>query len=223
MITGGDKWFRPSDVCTAPDGSLMEADWYDPGVGGHQMGDNKADSLKGRIFRLAPPGVKYSVPKLDVNSAEGAIEALRSPNLARRYLGWVALHEMGGQAEDALKKMWGDSNPRMRARAIHLLARIPGKETEYVKAAISDHDPDIRICGVRIARELKMDLIPIVRQLVNDSSAAVRRDCAIALRHSKSPGAADLWGALGVKHDGQGRGDVEAVGIWSGGKEDGFF
>src|SRR6185503_5815206 len=156
MIIGGDKWFRPSDVCTAPDGSLMVADWYDPGVGGHAMGDNKINSLRGRIFRLAPAGNKYSVPALDVNTADGAIAALRSPNLARRYLGWVTLHEMGAAAEGPLAQMWKDTNPRMRARAIHLLARIPGKEEQYVKAAIRDADPDIRICGLRIARELKM-------------------------------------------------------------------
>jgi putative membrane-bound dehydrogenase-like protein len=34
-----DQWFRPSDVCVAPDGSLIVADWYDPGVGGHRMQD----------------------------------------------------------------------------------------------------------------------------------------------------------------------------------------
>src|SRR5205823_2971632 len=78
-------------------------------------------------------------------------------------------------------------------------------------------------CGVRIARELKMDVIPIVRQLVNDSSAAVRRDCAIALRHSKSPDAADLWADLAMKHDGQDRWYLEALGIGADGNEDAFF
>ena len=32
-----DQWFRPSDVCVAPDGSLIIADWYDPGVGGQRI------------------------------------------------------------------------------------------------------------------------------------------------------------------------------------------
>ena len=59
-----------------PDGSLIVADWYDPGVGGHAMGDTD----KGRIFRLAPPGAKYVVPKLDVSTVDGAITALKSPN-----------------------------------------------------------------------------------------------------------------------------------------------
>ena len=46
------KWFRPSDVCVAPDGSLLVADWYDPGVGGHRM----EDVVRGRIFRVTTKG-----------------------------------------------------------------------------------------------------------------------------------------------------------------------
>ena len=45
-----DQWFRPADVCVAPDGSLIIADWYDPGVGGHAAGDQ----VRGRIYRVAP-------------------------------------------------------------------------------------------------------------------------------------------------------------------------
>ena len=31
VLTGTrDRWFRPSDVKVAPDGSLIVADWYDP-------------------------------------------------------------------------------------------------------------------------------------------------------------------------------------------------
>src|SRR5204863_2350811 len=45
-----DNWFRPSDVCIAPDGSLFISDWYDPGVGGH----NQQEVDKGRIFRYYP-------------------------------------------------------------------------------------------------------------------------------------------------------------------------
>ena len=54
-----DQWFRPSDVTVAPDGSLFIADWYDPGVGGHQQGETQ----KGRVFRVAPPNTPYMVPK----------------------------------------------------------------------------------------------------------------------------------------------------------------
>ena len=59
-----DQWFRPADVTVAPDGSLIIADWYDPGVGGHAAGDQ----TRGRIYRVAPPGSKYTIPKQDYST-----------------------------------------------------------------------------------------------------------------------------------------------------------
>src|SRR5205823_6535255 len=56
-------------------------DWYDPGVGGHGMGD----LTRGRIYRLAPKGSKYVVPKVELKSKEGLLAALGSPCLAVRY------------------------------------------------------------------------------------------------------------------------------------------
>ena len=41
LLTTPDTWFRPSDVCAAPDGSLYVADWNDAGVGGHHHGGSK--------------------------------------------------------------------------------------------------------------------------------------------------------------------------------------
>ncbi len=205
-----DQWFRPSDVCVAPDGSLIIADWYDPGVGGHRMGDIQ----KGRLFRVAPPNAAYKIPKFNFKTAEGACEALKNPNLAVRYLAWTALHEMGAKAEPALQKMFDDkSNPRYRARALWLLGKIKGKGEEYVDKAIEDDDPNIRIVGIRLARELKLDVIPIVDQLVKDESPQVRRECAIALRHNKSPEAAKLWTELVLQHKAGDRWYLEALGI----------
>ena len=62
---GGDRWYRPSDVAVAPDGSLLVADWYDPGVGGHGM----RDLDRGRIFRLIPEGHDgYKIPKTNIKT-----------------------------------------------------------------------------------------------------------------------------------------------------------
>src|SRR5437868_9054528 len=111
-----DNWFRPSDVCVAPDGSLFVADWYDPGVGGH----NQQDTDRGRIFRVAPPGVKYSVPKYDFTTADGCLTALDSPALSARYQAFTALQKMGQPAAAALHNAFfkTDSDPRTRARAL---------------------------------------------------------------------------------------------------------
>jgi len=208
-----DNWFRPSDVCVAPDGSLIIADWYDPGVGGHRMGDVD----RGRLFRVAPPGVKYSVPKIDVSTVAGAVEALGSPNLAARYLAWMSLHGAGSKAEDALQKVFQtSSDPRLQARALWLLGQIPGRGEHYVGLAIQHQNADLRITGLRLARRLKLDVIPVVRSLVGDSSSAVRRECAIALRLDHSSDKARLWADLAAQHDGHDRWYLEAIGIGAG-------
>ena len=207
-----DKWFRPSDVCAAPDGSIYVADWNDAGVGGHHMADQNLEAMTGRVYRVAPKGSKLSVPKLDLSTVTGSVEALQSPNQATRYAAWTILHEMQGKAEKDLLRLWNGNDARMRARALQLLARIKGSEKEYVGQAIKDANSDLRITGLRIARELKLDLVPYLKMLARDASAQVRRECAIALRHSPSPEAPGLWAQLAAQHDGKDRWYLEALG-----------
>jgi putative heme-binding domain-containing protein len=81
LLTSTDNWFRPSDVCVAPDGSVIVADWYDRGVGGHGMGD----PTDGRIYRITPKEHRgYKVPEVKLGTKEEVLEALRSPCLASR-------------------------------------------------------------------------------------------------------------------------------------------
>jgi putative membrane-bound dehydrogenase-like protein len=178
-----DQWFRPADIGIAPDGSLIVADWYDPGVGGHQAGDQQ----KGRIYRVAPPGSKYSIPAQDYTTAAGAVAALQNPNLAVRRHAFLVLEEMGEKAVPELEKLWhAGTNPRMRARALWVLVKIPGG-MKYIEEAVKDDNPDIRITGIRAARELNANVIDVVRKLVTDRDPQVRRECALALRHRREP------------------------------------
>jgi putative membrane-bound dehydrogenase-like protein len=211
ILTGSrDQWFRPSDVCVAPDGSLIVADWYDPGVGGHRQGDVE----RGRLFRVAPPGSPYTFSKPDFSTVEGAAAALKSPNVATRYLAFTALKEAGAGAEPTLARMFeSDPNPRFRARAYWLLGQIDGKTQQYVNAGAADKDANIRIAAVRLARRMELDVVPVIEKLVTDESAQVRRECAIALRPCDSDQRAALWGKLAAQLDPADRWYLEALGI----------
>jgi hypothetical protein len=135
-----DQWFRPIDVCTAPDGSIFIADWYDPGVGGHQMGDLN----RGRIYRLAPTSGSYAVPKLDLTTP---LKVLLLPCKIQTlpFGTWPGKNSiaLGAQAEPALQKLWASDNPRFRARALWLLAKCRVKKASTsirlwkIKTAIS--------------------------------------------------------------------------------------
>jgi putative membrane-bound dehydrogenase-like protein len=223
VLKGNDTWFRPSDVAVMPDGSLIVADWYDPGVGGHNMGDNTPGETKGRLYRVAPPGHKPVVPPLDLTTAAGAVAALQSPNYARRFLAVSRLKELGAAAVPELTTLWGSTNPRHRARALWVLGQIKGQEAKWIDAAIKDADADIKSVGLRLARELKVDLLPLVQSLAKDPSPQVRRECAIALRFLKTPAAAAVWADLAAQHDGKDRWYLEALGIGAALNEDACF
>lgn len=214
-----DQWFRPADVCIAPDGSLIVADWYDPGVGGHRVGDLQ----RGRIYRIAPDVSTYKVPAQNYTTPSGAIIALQNPNLAVRRHAWIALQEMGVKAVPELEKLWrSDPNPRMRARALWVLVKMP-KGEKYINEAIKDSNPDLRMTGLRAARQLNANLIGLVKKLVNDKDPQVRRECAIALRHIQTPEAAQLWATLAIQNDGTDRWYLEALGIGADRQWDSFF
>lgn len=214
-----DQWFRPSDLTVAPDGSLFVVDWYDPGVGGHQIGD----MTRGRVFRIAPTGTPYKIPTPDFSTAKTAVEALKSANMDVQYQAWTTLHKMGKKAESALLELWKSENPRFRARALWLLAKIEGNSKKYIEEAIKDNNSDIRITGLRVARQTEKDILPYVKKLVRDSSPQVRREAAIALRLNKSPEAAGLWADLAIQHDGEDRWYLEALGIGADEQWDTFF
>jgi putative heme-binding domain-containing protein len=205
-----DRWFRPSDVCIAPDGSLIVADWYDPGVGGHGMGDID----KGRIFRVAPPGEKYAIPKYDFTTVEGAIAGLKSPNQEARYLAWTALHDFGARAESALASMFkSDPNPRFRARALWLLSKLPAKGTSYLQAAVNGDVDDLKVVAIRAGRELNPSWSWTPSDLAGQSPK-VRRELAIALRFDTAP--APRWASLAKQYQGDDRWYLEALGIAAG-------
>jgi putative membrane-bound dehydrogenase-like protein len=220
LLTSEDDWFRPSDATVAPDGSVFVADWNDAGVGGHQMRDQKLETMSGRIYRIAPKGHKYTPAKADVSNLNGAIAALQSPNLAARAIAWQALHKMQSQAEPALKRLWNSDKPEMRARAWNLLVRIDGRETEYLRAAASHTDPSIRVLPLRYLRAENKNPIPAVKRLANDPDPQVRRECALSLHRNTSPDAPELWATLAQKHDGTDRWYLEALGIGAATQDD---
>jgi putative membrane-bound dehydrogenase-like protein len=215
-----DNWFRPADVCVAPDGSLFITDWYDPGVGGH----NQRDLDRGRLFRVAPPGHRYRPPKIDVGTVPGAIDALKNPAFSVRYLAFTALQSMGARARGPLLQLVRDrkADPRHRARGLWVLGKSGDQAAaaRAVEEALACQHPDLRIVGLRLARQIEHDVVPLVAGLVGDPSPRVRRECLVALRTSKSQRVPRLWARLAATYDGKDRWYLEALGIAADGRWD---
>jgi putative membrane-bound dehydrogenase-like protein len=199
LLKSSDRWFRPVDVCAGPQGEVYIADWTDPGVGGHATGDRDPATISGRIYRVAPPGFKFAPSKLDLATVKGQIEALLSPNLARRYLGYQKLVSGGADAVKALEELWKKAtDPRHRARALWLLARSPDGP-KHVKEALKDKDVDLRCCALRAARLVKMDMIEIAKEMLGDPSPFVARELCLAMNYESTGKCMDVLVALGDK------------------------
>ena len=131
LKTRDDRWFRPVDVATAPDGSLFVSDWYDPYVGWNRQGDR----ARGRIYRIAPRGHRYRpIPPQDLDSPENAVFHLRSPNAATRSWGWFNATD-----EDLADMFDNDPNLRFRARAFWRMA-AKAEEDPNGQGAAGDAD-----------------------------------------------------------------------------------
>jgi hypothetical protein len=136
LVTSSDTWFRLSDVCVAPDGSVMLADWYDPGVGGHGMGD----WTRGRIFRVTPKGHKgYKVPSLRLDTRQGIAAALWSPNLSTQAAVDAKLRSLSDAEANtvlfAAIVRKNDANPAFLARVTGRLRGISNDADVFDKLA----------------------------------------------------------------------------------------
>jgi putative membrane-bound dehydrogenase-like protein len=210
ILTSTDTWFRPSDVCVGPDGSIFVADWYDPGVGGHGMGD----WTRGRIYRLTPKGHKgYAVPEVKLDTKEGIFTTLRSPCLATRFLGFQACCQMGdipliqfigqvvlrsGAAKDEVLEA--------RLAWVWWLAHVDRKsafEDATPKGGLLAHDDFRRTTMVRIMEELADHAKATPRPVGVDRYADARREWLLLMRKFPAEQVKDSFYRLAKLYDGQ--------------------
>ncbi len=192
ILKSKDKWFRPSDVCMAPDGSVFVADWHDAVVGGNGMDDIE----RGRIYRIAPDEVidQYQIPHLRLETLDGAAQALTSPNHATRYQAWSSLHDAGIQAEPALLQLAENNEPVQLARAMWLLGHLPQKGLDYTASMLRNANEDLRITGIRMLRYLFPDrLTEFLKPLTSDPSQQVLREVSTALTGRCDDDAIQVW------------------------------
>ena len=181
LVTSTDKWFRPTDVAHAPDGSLYISDWYDSGVGGHGY----RDKVLGRIYHLtvkgAPPPAK--APSPDLKTIPGLLSSLMSPMPSVRYLAIQKLRERGAEATDALVRMAREGrHPLERARALWALFGMGDAGRPVILEKLKDPDFHFRAQAVRMLREDLDKNLDAILPLAADENPEVRVEVVVALR-----------------------------------------
>ncbi|MBI3464356.1 MAG: c-type cytochrome [Planctomycetes bacterium] len=217
----GDNYFRPDDICAAPDGSLLIADWYDGGVGGHAYNNPE----QGRIFRLrSASGALQRVGKPGpYATVADAIEGLKNPNLATQCLARERLLADGQQSVPALTELLQAGEPNFQARALWLLDRIGGDARHHVVDRLKRDSPAMRALAVRILRRHGAEYADALLPLASDSSAEVQREVLLALRGLPDETAMPVLAKFAAEYDGQDRYLLEAVNIASEGRKPALY
>ena len=204
-----DRWFRPSDICVAPDGSIFVADWYDTGVGGHFIGDLE----KGRVYRLAKKGNKFSVPKYNFNDVNSLILAIQSPNISTRYMAYSGLQKLGNRAENVLNQLFLKGKPEFQARALWLLSKLNSK---YILEASNSKNENIRATAVRIASKNSIFDSSFFLKMAKDPSFEVKKAVLTSIYRKEN---SEIWLALTDSYISGDKWYLEALGIAA----DGFW
>ena len=222
--TGTDsrKWFRPSDVAVGPEGALYIADWYDPIVGGHAMHDKNA---YGRIYRITPKSKKLTLPTLDLSTVSGLIEALKSPAVHVRALGFEGLRTRAESVVDPVASLLTSPNPYQRARAMFLLAQLGPKGKAVVENQLQSSDPTLRLAALRALRAAADDrpALALLAQMAKDRDAAIRREVGIWLRDLPFEQSKPILQDLLFRFDGSDPWMLEALGTAADGKEEAVY
>lgn len=211
LTTEQDPYFRPVDVCVAPDGSLFVADWYDVGVGGHAYNNPE----QGRIYLVRKKGAQRApvVPPPPYETVEDALAGLQSPNLATQYLARERLIRAGTEAIPALLHLARIAEPHIAARALWVLDRTGEAGRKHIVHFLRHRDERFRVLAVRILRRHGAQYARDYLALAADPSAQVRREVLLAIAALDDKLAWEPLVNLVRQWDGSDRFYLEAIGI----------
>ena len=118
FLASDDRWFRPVEIKTGPDGAVYLADWYDTRLT-HMDPRDTWDRAHGRIYRVARKDhdQKPRVPDLTKQSSADLLELLAHPNkwFRQTALRVLADRRDGSVAEAADAKCAADDSRSLEA------------------------------------------------------------------------------------------------------------
>ena len=208
--------FRPSDVAVGADGALYVSDWYDGRVGGHQDLDA---TCSGAIYRIAPKGFKPVNPKIDTETIDGLITALKSPAPNVRAIGFEGLKAKGRAALGPVAELLKDENPYIQARAIYVLYNLGISGPRFAGYPAEQPTAQRMIAAYRAMRRAGLDFTASAMRLAAHPDPAVRREVALSMRNESIETSKEILVMLAQGYDGKDRSYLEALGTGATGKE----
>lgn len=193
FISGKEALYRPTDLEFGADGALYVLGW------GREYGgtfdDKGGQTNEGRIFRIAPRGMKPLATGPAQPLAERTFDQLvadfSSTVVARRVDAADELARRGAKVQEPLMQLLGrtDLDPAVQTWALWTLSRAVPDSSEldawFAAKAGTKSGPDARVQALRILAERHRPLPEVVTQCISDSEPRIRFEAVQAARATR--------------------------------------
>ena len=151
ILTTEDRWFRPVDIKSGPDGAIYLADWYDSRLS-HVDARDTWHKTSGRIYRLrgknVPKPVRFDLTKF---TGDELIALFSNPN---RWFQQESLRILGDRKDETLlPKLTGllkESEGNVALQALWAINLTGGFDDRIAEIALKHQDPFVRMWAVRL-------------------------------------------------------------------------
>jgi putative membrane-bound dehydrogenase-like protein len=211
FIRSSDTWFRPVNFVNAPDGTLYVLDMSRAVVEAiHipldvvQYLDLRRGRDQGRIYRIAPPGFRFTPPShLSQFRTVDLVAMLLRQDTWHRDTAHRLIYERQDQAAiEPLRALLSPARaplPQSRVNVLWSLEGLNALRDEDIVTVLSDQVPEVRAQAIKLAaRRLgrSPSLLSKVVALASDPDSRVRFRVAFALGEVNDPRAATALGQI---------------------------
>ncbi|SHM74797.1 putative membrane-bound dehydrogenase domain-containing protein [Cyclobacterium lianum] len=174
LLETGDRWFRPVDIKTGPDGAVYIADWYDSRLSHVDPRDTWHKS-SGRIYRIKPKGQPTQSDSFDLTNANFSELAtwLQHPN---KWYRQQALRQFADRrspgALPELYALFESENAQHALEALWAIHLSGGFEGDFVEKALQHADPFVQLWSIRLLGDrgsIPTEIFPIFMEVVAES------------------------------------------------------
>lgn len=169
-----DRWFRPVDIITGPDGALYIADWYDSRLS-HVDPRDTWSKTTGRIYRLRDSRDQVTFPSFDISaySREQLVELLRDQ---RRWYRQQALIEFGNRRDNSvvphLRDILVNETGQLALEALWAINLTGAFNDSIAMAGLHHADPFVRLWTARLLG----DANDVSQHIANELSVLARKE-----------------------------------------------
>ena len=151
MLTTTDRWFRPVNIQTGPDGCLYIADWYDTRLS-HVRPVDDWSKTDGRIYRVRPASGAPKVKPFNMHTAPGD-ELLAYLSHTNEWMRKQAVNEIGWRGlkelEPKLREMASKQDDPHALDALWGLDVLDAIDDSFASAMLDHQDPYVRRWAVK--------------------------------------------------------------------------